>query len=84
MSGPTNERMVVTIRIGGNTWYPRIVTVSVLKRCPVCGGPRGEARSKRYSEDGEFYSVDNWENSCGHLDKYDDVYLEAKSAGEVL
>ena len=84
MSAPTVELMTVTIRIGGATWHPRIVNVRIPKQCPVCGGPRGEPVKNRYSEDGQFYWVHNWKNVCDHLDKYDDVYLEAKAAGEVL
>lgn len=79
-----SEQMTVRIRIGGGTWYPRLVTVSIPNRCPVCGGPRGESIKSRYCEDGEFYWVHNWKNPCGHLDKYDDVYLEAKAVGEVV
>lgn len=78
------EQMTVCIRIGGATWYPRFITVTILKRCPLCGGPRGESIKSRYCEDGEFCWVHNWKNPCGQLDEYDDVYLEAKAMGEVL
>ena len=84
MSAPHNEQMTVCIRIDGNTWYPKIVIVRISRRCPVCGGLRGEPVKNRYCEDGEFYWVHCWENACGHLDKYDDVYREAKASGEVL
>ena len=83
MNAATAELMTVTIRVGGATWYPRLVIVRISKCCPVCGGPRGEPVARQYCEDGEFYTVDNWTNCCGHLDKYDDVYREAKAAGGV-
>lgn len=55
-----------------------IRTVEIADTCPKCGGPRGEPKLNRYCDDGEFYYVHNWENPCGHVDKYQDVLLEAK------
>ncbi|MFD4315073.1 hypothetical protein [Streptomyces sp. NPDC058548] len=54
----------------------RIVTVTVAPECPRCGGPRGEARPHRFSEDGAWYIVDKWSNGCGHTDSYDAVLAE--------
>lgn len=51
--------------------------VEIDDTCPKCGGPRGEARNLNQSDDGEFYSVDVWENPCGHVDTYSAVVLEA-------
>jgi len=51
--------------------------VAVRKVCPVCGGPRGEARPYLMTEDGWNMSVDRWDNPCGHVDKYADVLREA-------
>ncbi|MGW6456322.1 hypothetical protein ACWF94_10410 [Streptomyces sp. NPDC055078] len=54
----------------------RIVTVTVSAECPRCGGPRAEARPIRFSEDGEWYVVDEWDNGCGHVDLYTAVLAE--------
>ncbi|MFD3844793.1 hypothetical protein ACFWVB_02735 [Streptomyces microflavus] len=54
----------------------RIVTVTVSPTCPVCGGPRGEARSHRFHEDGDWLSVDMWDNACGHVDMYGAALVE--------
>lgn len=56
-----------------------IETVEISDKCPVCGGPRGEAHLQRYCEDGEWYDVSRWTNPCGHLDKYADVLAEARN-----
>lgn len=52
-------------------------TVRIHDRCPVCGGPRGTPVRRTFCEDGEWYSVDCWENPCGHRDMYADVLIEA-------
>ena len=59
--------------------YQRHVKLSWV--CPECGAPRGEP-SKVLSYDGSRrMSVDGWENSCGHVDKYSSVRREADSNG---
>lgn len=55
-----------------------LVSVDIADTCPVCGGPRGKPKSRQFCDDGQFYSVDCWENPCGHVDKYDAVIREAK------
>jgi DNA-binding NarL/FixJ family response regulator len=57
----------------------RAVTIPVV--CPKCGGPRGvdTVRTQRFCEDGEWYSVDRWDNPCGHVDMYADVLCEARA-----
>ncbi|WTW95466.1 hypothetical protein OG216_19685 [Streptomycetaceae bacterium NBC_01309] len=53
-----------------------IVTVVVSPDCPRCGGPRGEARSHWFPEDGAWYGVSRWDNACGHQDSYVAVLAE--------
>jgi hypothetical protein len=62
---------------GHGLYRPVLRTVEIADTCPECGGPRGEPRSKRQHEDGEWYSVDVWDNPCGHVDAYVDVIKEA-------
>lgn len=52
-------------------------TVEISDTCPRCGRPRGEVRWERYCEDGEWYSVNRWQNPCGHSDSYASVLREA-------
>ena len=54
--------------------------VEISATCPRCGGPRGEVRTERACEDGQWYDVSRWENPCGHLDLYADVLREAGRA----
>lgn len=63
---------------GGDGWtfYPREIEIS--DWCPQCGIRRGIPYPKQYCEDGEFYTVHNWDNPCGHVDSYKEVYLESK------
>jgi hypothetical protein len=53
----------------------RIVEISV--RCPACGGLRGTPRNLNQCDDGAHYSVDVWDNPCGHVDYYAAVVKEA-------
>ncbi len=61
-------------------WPVGTVTVTISDRCPVCGGKRGEPQSYSFCEDGEWYSIDQWQNPCGHVDKYVNVLKEAAAA----
>lgn len=58
-----------------------IVTVTVRALCPRCGGPRGfdTIAPHRFHEDGDWYTVDRWQNRCGHVDSYCAVLREARS-----
>lgn len=72
--------MLVTIMYrnsftGGDGWRYWPITREISDKCPVCGGPRGKPEPNSYCEDGEWHILDNWTNVCGHLDKYQDVYL---------
>jgi hypothetical protein len=50
--------------------------VHVSDKCPRCGGQRGESFNYHFSEDGDFYNCSRWNNPCGHVDSYKDVYEE--------
>jgi hypothetical protein len=67
---------------GGDGWTYHPMTVTISKTCPVCGGKRGEPKSYRFCEDGEWFTVNTWENDCGHVDSYRDCYFEAKKLME--
>lgn len=54
----------------------RRVTISAF--CPQCGRPRGKPRWARYHDDGVWYSVQVWNNPCGHLDMYESVLAESR------
>ena len=66
---------------GGDGWtyYPKTIEIGDL--CPVCGGFRGKPYPYVFCEDGEFITVDKWDNPCGHVDTYKDCLIEA---GEVV
>jgi hypothetical protein len=51
--------------------------VTIVKTCPVCGGPRGDAYGSHFREDGEYYHCHTWDNPCGHNDMYSSVLVEA-------
>jgi hypothetical protein len=53
--------------------------VTLKWKCPVCGGKRGEPFDA-LSYDGSLrLNVHSWINPCGHVDKYEDVRIEADS-----
>lgn len=66
-----------TLESGSWVGYP--VTIEIGNNCPVCGGPRGKPYSYNFCEDGEWFTVDRWENPCGHIDKYGDCIREAQT-----
>lgn len=63
---------------GGDGWTYYPLTVVIAATCPVCGGKRGEPTMRRFCEDGEWYNVSTWQNPCGHIDRYQDIYAETK------
>jgi hypothetical protein len=82
------EKMTVKVMyrnnwFGGDGWTYYPVEVEISKTCPVCGGPRGEPGWYNFCEDGEWYSVNTWQNPCGHVDHYADVLIEAGYAQPV-
>lgn len=78
--------MTVTVRDRSresNYYYgPFFATVTIPRTCPVCGGPRGNPVRRTFAEDGAFYTVDQWENPCGHIDMYADVIEEGRRYAE--
>ena len=79
-----NDTMTVRVRDrsaetpwGSGLTDPRCRNVVIAAACPVCGGPRGKPYLLYQHEDGASYSVDCWDNPCGHVDRYEAVILEA-------
>ena len=68
---------------GGDGWTYYPMRVEIADNCPVCGQKRGEPKHYRFCEDGEWFSVETWDNACGHIDSYKDCYFEAKKLKEV-
>lgn len=58
---------------------PYVRTVTISTSCPICAGPRGIPRNLNQCDDGAYYSVDVWDNPCGHRDWYEDVVTEARA-----
>lgn len=58
---------------------PAIVVrcVVIPRRCPACGGPRGNAHPVHIQDTPVNLSWDRWDNPCGHLDLFRDVIAEA-------
>lgn len=74
------KQVVIMFRgeyVGLNPWRCGPKTVEIDDMCPKCDGPRGEPYWYRFHENGEWYSVHRWNNPCGHIDKYRDVYFES-------
>lgn len=65
--------------VGGDGWQYGVVHVTIADNCPICGAPRGAPRPHQQCEDGEWFTVDVWENSCGHLDSYREVWHESQA-----
>ena len=57
-------------------WSISTPTIQISDSCPVCGGPRGKPYHFRFHELGDWWSVNRWDNPCGHVDKYRDVLKE--------
>jgi len=63
---------------GGDEVNYHPVEIEILNNCPQCGGPRGHVVASEHQEFGQRYILDNWENPCGHIDTYEDVYRESE------
>lgn len=81
---PAPQTMTARIRVreleapwGSGLTSPFVTTVEIPAVCPTCGGPRGVPRNLNQVEDGAHYSVDVWDNPCGHVDAYEAVAREA-------
>lgn len=62
---------------GGDGWTYYPVVVEISDKCPICGELRGTPYNYHFCEDGEWFDVDRWDNPCGHIDKYANVWKEA-------
>lgn len=62
---------------GGDGWKYHPVKIQIGDFCPVCNHPRGKTRPYTFYEDGDTFTVDTWENDCGHVDLYKDCLIEA-------
>lgn len=84
----TGDLMNVTIMYrndfdGGDGWTYYPLSIKISATCPRCGGKRGDPYPHRFYEDGEWFTVDRWDNPCGHIDKYFAAYKEAKHIGTI-
>ncbi len=61
---------------GGDGWTSYPITVQIADNCPQCGEKRGTPYNYHFCEDDEWFSVDKWDNPCGHLDTYRKVLQE--------
>ena len=68
---------------GGDGWTYYPVTIEISGNCPICGQLRGKPYPYNFCEDGEWSTVDRWDNPCGHIDKYGDCIREAKQLAGV-
>lgn len=74
---------MMTVKIVNRFWNDksfrglRIETVKIKPVCPECGGPRGTPKDYCFFEDGETHACNTWNNPCGHVDSYENVYKEA-------
>lgn len=86
MTDLTPDAMTVRVRDrsaerpwGSGPTNPIVRTVTISANCPTCGERRGEPRNLNQHDDGVHYSVDVWDNPCGHVDMYAAVVVEAAS-----
>jgi hypothetical protein len=69
---------------GGDGWTYYPMQVIIDNNCPKCGQKRGEPYPYRFCEDGEWFTVDKWDNPCGHIDTYRDCFIEYKAKMEKM
>jgi hypothetical protein len=74
--------MTVTIPIiqQHNGYAGNLITAEISDKCPVCGGPRGEAYNGFSYDGSQRLTVTCWKNPCGHIDLYQDVVKEIARA----
>lgn len=63
---------------GGDGWTYYPMRLEIADKCPKCGGERGKPYGYNFHEDGEWFHVEKWENPCGHIDTYREVWHEAR------
>lgn len=57
------------------------VSVRLKWTCPICGKPRGIIKRVKSYDGSLWMNCDGWDNPCGHVDSYTDVFLEARTNG---
>lgn len=62
---------------GGDGWISFPMDVDIADNCPVCGEQRGESYPEHIYENGDWFTVDAWDNPCGHIDTYRDCFHES-------
>ena len=71
-----------TVRIPLHLGHASVeVSVDLVWKCPICGRRRGEPFSTHAFDGSMRLYVDGWENPCGHIEKYEDVWQEARARG---
>lgn len=78
----TTRTVTIPAREEHAGYHAREVTLEWV--CPVCGGPRGEPHSGLSYDGSRRLYVHQWDNPCGHVDRYAAVRVEADAAGLVL
>jgi hypothetical protein len=63
---------------GGDGWTYYPIKIIIADNCPICGKKRGKPYPYRFRECGEWFTVDKWDNPCGHLDTYRDCIIESE------
>lgn len=56
---------------------PIVVTIVISASCPICGKRRGEPTNQNLTDNGARYSVQTWDNPCGHIDRPEALVTEA-------
>ncbi len=64
---------------GGDGWNCYPMGIEISGKCPLCGRPRGKPYPFNFCEDGEWFTVDRWDNPCGHIDYYYNCIREAEA-----
>lgn len=61
----------------GRSGDPVVVRTLRISTFCRCGAERGTPQNSNEYTDGQHYSVDKWDNPCGHLDAYDTLLRKA-------
>lgn len=73
------KTMTVTIPACENHAGFHAMRVEISTKCPICGGPRGEPYAGLSYDGSMRLQVSQWNNPCGHIDKYSSVREEVKA-----
>lgn len=76
-SGDVESLMTVIIPATQEHQGFHAVEVTLVWRCPSCGGPRGEPYETISYDGSRRLGCHGWDNPCGHVDYYRDVRKEA-------